>query len=334
MTQPQARSCATVAHDLDPRVLCTACRHLWPGNRCLNQRRADLTTRDLAADFTELPQRCPGFAPQARAQAPPAPTPQTEPQTDDDRAQTENNTVTAINIEKDPDMSLTVNEGSTASYTPPEAGTFPARCVKLIDLGSQAATYEGETKIARKILIGFEITDPDNRRDDGSPHIVTRRFSASLHPKAALRKFLEAWRGKPFSAAELAAFDLKVLLGQPCLLGIVHSEKGDRVYANLSSCMKLPKGFAADPGSEPLVHFDLDAPDWQVFAALSPRLAEQIAAAPEFARLSPPNTVSMAPQAPQAAPQTRAAPTAPQRAPGAPAPAGSGFDDMEDDIPF
>ena len=122
--------------------------------------------------------------------------------------------------------------------------------------------------------------------------------------------------------------------GQPCLLGIVHSEKGDRVYANLSSCMKLPKGFAADPGSEPLVHFDLDAPDWQGFAALSPRLAEQIAAAPEFARLSPPNTVSMAPQAPQAAPQTRAAPTAPQRAPGAPAPAGSGFDDMEDDIPF
>ena len=320
---------------LDDRVTCIGCRHLWPGHRCLNHRRAGLTIRDLAGDFTTLPQRCPGFAPMARAQAPPAPTPKTEPQTDLDRSQTENTNVNTTNFnEKDLDMSLTVNEGSTASYTPPEAGTFPARCVKLIDLGSQTATYEGETKIARKILIAFEITDPDNRRDDGSPHIVNKRFTASLHPKAALRKFLEAWRGKPFTPAELAAFDLKVLLGQPCLLGIVHSEKGDRVYANLSSCMKLPKGFVADPGTEPLVHFDLDAPDWQVFAALSPRLAEQIAAAPEFAWLSPPNTVSIAPQAPQAAPQTRAAPPAPQRAPAAPAPAGSGFDDMEDDIPF
>ena len=60
-----------MSDDLDDRVICTTCRHLWPGNRCTNYRAADLTTRDLAADFTVLPQRCPGHAPQARAQAPP-----------------------------------------------------------------------------------------------------------------------------------------------------------------------------------------------------------------------------------------------------------------------
>ena len=27
---------------LDDRVTCTACRHLWPGNHCLNHRAADL----------------------------------------------------------------------------------------------------------------------------------------------------------------------------------------------------------------------------------------------------------------------------------------------------
>lgn len=43
-------------------------------------------------------------------------------------------------------MSLTLSEATTAAYTPPEAGTFPARCVSLIDLGSQQTTYEGETK--------------------------------------------------------------------------------------------------------------------------------------------------------------------------------------------
>jgi len=55
---------------LDDRVTCTACRNLWPGNRCLTHRAAGLSTRDLAADFTHLMQRCPAFAPLARAQAP------------------------------------------------------------------------------------------------------------------------------------------------------------------------------------------------------------------------------------------------------------------------
>ena len=233
-------------------------------------------------------------------------------------------------------MALTVSEGATGTYTPPEAGTFPARCCALIDLGTQTATYEGETKAARKILVSFEITDSDNRRDDGSPHIVSKRFTASLHPKAGLRKFLEAWRGRPFTAEELKAFDLKTLLGIPCLLGIVHQEKGDRVYANLSSCMKLPKGFAAAPGAEPLVSFDLDAPDWQAFAGLSSRLQAQIAEAPEFAKANPPKTVQLAAagQAP-AAPAAAPAPT-PAPAPAAPSAgaAGSGFDDMDDDIPF
>ena len=221
-------------------------------------------------------------------------------------------------------MSLTVSEGASASYTPPEAGTFTARCIKLIDLGSQTSTYEGETKTARKILIAFEITDPDNRRDDGEPHIVSKRFTASLHPKAGLRKFLESWRGRPFTPEELKAFDLRALLGVSCLLGIVHQEKGDRVYANLSSCMKLPKGMPAAPGTEPLVHFDLACADWQVYAELSPRLAEQIAQSPEFQALTPPRSVAMPPPAQTKPVQTPAPATA----------AGSGFDDMDDDIPF
>jgi hypothetical protein len=122
-----------MSDDLDDRVICTACRHLWPGNRCLNHRRADLNDRDLAADFTLLPQRCPGYAPKARAQAPPMHTPAPTPKTDDDRAQTEEQL--AQPTLKDNIMALTVSEGATGTYTPPEAGTFTARCCALIDLG-------------------------------------------------------------------------------------------------------------------------------------------------------------------------------------------------------
>ena len=51
-----------IALDLDDRVVCTDCRHLKPGNRCLNHHHAALSTRDLAADFTQLRQHCNGFA--------------------------------------------------------------------------------------------------------------------------------------------------------------------------------------------------------------------------------------------------------------------------------
>lgn len=234
-------------------------------------------------------------------------------------------------------MALTVSEGATGTYSPAEAGTFSARCCALIDLGSQTSTYEGETKTARKILVSFEITDTDNRRDDGSPHIVSKRFTASLHAKAALRKFLEAWRGRPFTADELKAFDLKTLLGIPCLVGIVHQEKGDRVYANLSSCMKLPKGMAAATGTEPLVSFDLDAPDWQAFATLGSRLQQQISESPEYARADAPGHIKVGLAANHAAsPAPAPASAMPEFAPhnAAPAGAGSGFDDMPDDMPF
>ena len=314
----------------DTRVLCSDCQHLAQRKRCMNWKAAGLQAPDVAAGIKAMRQHCPGFAPLVpTAQAPP-PIPRPTPTTEARPSATEPTQPVQPNT-KETDMALTVSEGATGAYTPPEAGTFPARCCALIDLGTQTSTFEGETKAARKILVSFEITDSDNRRDDGSPHIVSKRFTASLHPKAGLRKFLEAWRGRPFTAEELKAFDLKTLLGIPCLLGIVHQEKGDRVYANLSSCMKLPKGFAAAPGAEPLVSFDLDAPDWQAFAGLSSRLQAQIAEAPEFAKANPPKAVQLV-AAVQAPAQGTTAPTAP---PSPPAGAvGSGFDDMADDVPF
>jgi hypothetical protein len=66
---PELRALATLAND-HTRVTCTTCRHLRPGNRCSNHRRAALTTRELAAEFTHLRQHCPGFA-LAMAHAPP-----------------------------------------------------------------------------------------------------------------------------------------------------------------------------------------------------------------------------------------------------------------------
>lgn len=185
-------------------------------------------------------------------------------------------------------------------------------------------------KAAHKLLMQFELTDPDNRRDDGSAHVVSKRFTASLHAKAALRGFLEAWRGRPFTADELRGFDLKTLLGVPCLLGVVHNDKDGRTYANISSVMRLPKGMQAPEGTMLLTHFDLSAPDWETFSMLPARLQEQIMLSPEYQRTQAPARVSVSGNPASPAPAPRPAPAA---AP-SPAAAGSGFDDMDDDIPF
>ncbi len=232
-------------------------------------------------------------------------------------------------------MSLFISEGSSGTYVPCPPGSYPARLCALIDLGTQSTVWEGEQKTAHKVLLKFEITDQEARQDDGSAHTISRRFTASLHVKSALRKLLEAWRGKPFTADELRQFDLKVLVGMPCMVSVIHEAKGDKLFANLASVMKLPRGFAPGIESEPLVHFDLSAPDWTVFASLSSKLQEQISASPEFAKLTPPKSVNLpAPQAP-AAPAAPARPPAPAPRPAATHPAfDSGFDDMANDVPF
>lgn len=228
---------------------------------------------------------------------------------------------------------MIVAENTTTTYAPPDAGTFVAILRGLIDLGTQSSTYEGEHKSARKITLKFEVADTENRRSDGTPHVVSKRFTASLHERAALRKFLEAWRGRPFTPEELKGFDMGKLLGVPCLLGIVHQEREGKTFAGISSCMKLPRGMAAPQASEALEHWDMSGsvpPDWTVFAALPKRLQETIEASPEFARLQPPKSVAVAPQA---APQHAVAP-APMQPHALPAGAGaSGFDDF-DEIAF
>lgn len=223
---------------------------------------------------------------------------------------------------------LLTDTGGTA-FTPCPAGSYLARCVRIVDLGTQTTDYQGETKTAHKVLLAFEVLDDETRRDDGTPFVIQKRYTASLHGKAALRKDLASWRGRDFTPQELKGFDLAAVLGKDAFISVVEQTKDGRTFANLASIMKPPKGMRAPEGTanEPLLHWDMAAPDWAVFAQLHPKLAAQIEASPEFAALQKPARVSLPAPAP-------AAPTATRRPP-PPAAAGaadSGFDDMPGDF--
>jgi len=174
-------------------------------------------------------------------------------------------------------MSLTVNAGNGGGgdFEQCPAGSFAARCYQIIDLGHQTFEWKGEAKVAPKVRITWELNEP---MQDGRPFSISREYTASIGDKANLRKDLEAWRGRPFTATELQNFSLENVLGAPCLLGVVHkpSKDGSKVYANVGSIMALPKGMACPELVNPAVKFDIGTFDQKVFDGLSSYVQKKI----------------------------------------------------------
>lgn len=189
-------------------------------------------------------------------------------------------------------------------FTPAPIGTHVARCVKIIDIGTQKGEYQGKVTIRRQCVIGWELPDelmPDGE-SAGKPFVVSKFYTASLGEKANLRKDLESWRGRSFTEAELAGFDSKNILGKPCLVTVIHTDKGKSRVASVTS---VPKGMNVPAQVNTSVYFSLDDFDPAVLESLTDGFKKMIQVSPEYQ------------QATQAKPAGRTA-----------------LADMEDDIPF
>lgn len=138
-------------------------------------------------------------------------------------------------------MPIYASAGSGTSFTPAPAGVHSAVCVDVIDMGIVESTFDGKTRKQHKIRIAWEI---DEAMEDGRRLLVQKRYTCSLHEKAALRKDLESWRGRPFTEDELRQFDLERLLGAPGMVNVVHAESGGKTYANVTSVMPLHRNMA------------------------------------------------------------------------------------------
>lgn len=167
-------------------------------------------------------------------------------------------------------MPIIASAKNTALELPP-AGTFIARCYSLMDIGTHETEWQGHKKRVRKIRLGFEL--PEERRADGEPFTISRELVNSLHVKATLRKTLESWRGRPFTAEELDHFDLAALLGAPALINIAHAERKDGTgkYASVTNVTRPMKGQVCPPAINSPIEYSIDQgrnflfqnfPDW------------------------------------------------------------------------
>lgn len=137
------------------------------------------------------------------------------------------------------------------------AGTYIARCFGLILLGT---TYDEKYKKSRtSILVQFELPteliESQDPKLNGMPRGLGRFYTLSLGEKSNLRADLEAWRKKPFTKEELDGFDLKNILGAPCMLTVTHNEKGK---AQIKAVSAIPAGTNIVPQINPTRYFDME----------------------------------------------------------------------------
>jgi hypothetical protein len=186
-------------------------------------------------------------------------------------------------------MSLMVSSPKDNFVLVPE-GTHLARCYRIVDMGTQKTTYMGKEKAVRKVQITWEIhgEDADGKKiamSDGRPLVISRKFTPSLSPKAALRAFLVSWRGKQFTEEELNGFALPNILDKWCLLTVTHEIREDKTYANVASVSGVPSSIRSMGLPEAVnecVQFDLDDPNWDVFETLGDFIRGQIMESPEY----------------------------------------------------
>lgn len=213
-------------------------------------------------------------------------------------------------------MGFVATDNGGGNFKRVPAGVHIARCYSLIDLGTQRTEGQYGAKMQHKIRIGWELFGEDEAGQPltvdvegrSMPMTIAKSYTLSLHEKSSLRKDLAAWRGKDFTEEEAKAFDVSKLIGAYCMVNVTTSETGGKTYSNVTGITPIP-GALRNAKPAPVhdnVQFDLDKPDLKVLASFHEKLQDAIKRSPEWL----------------------------MHAKQQPATAGSGFDDMDGDIPF
>jgi hypothetical protein len=158
-------------------------------------------------------------------------------------------------------MSLSAVKGSESeSFENPEAGSYPARCIQVIELGTFPNDHPDAKPGAKKTMmkIVWELSEP---MSDGRPFTVNQDYTVSLGKNSNLYKMLVAWRGRAFTAEELEGFNMQNILDKPCLISVVlkpSKKDPNKVYANVGGVLPLAKGMTVIERVNDLVFFEIE----------------------------------------------------------------------------
>ena len=121
--------------------------------------------------------------------------------------------------------SIIANGGNdTPSYPTVSVGVHKARCVRVIDLGTQQNDYQWQISWKRHVMLIWEV--PSETDNKGEPLTISKFYTLSLNEKANLANDLVSWRGRPFTETEKKAFDISKVAGKPCSINVILNQNG------------------------------------------------------------------------------------------------------------
>ena len=143
-------------------------------------------------------------------------------------------------------MTLTPPKKTQFEVVP--AGNHVARLYEIIHIGTILTVGQYGEKMQDKIRLTFELCNEKKEFKAGEgekPFSISREFTYSFHSKGLLRPFVDGMTGTKMRDDEFP--DLEALLGEACLLNVVHDTKGDATYANIQNASPLARGMDAPP---------------------------------------------------------------------------------------
>lgn len=176
-----------------------------------------------------------------------------------------------------------MNLNKKPKYENPPVGSHVARCIQVVDLGSQPHVNPKtkESWLQRDVRITWEL--PLEPMEDGRPHTTWGVYKQSFFGNSKLLALLEGWRGKKFDDDAKNNFDASKLVGAACRLTLV--ENGD--YVNVAGASPLGKGETCPPQINDGICFSLEESEFSpaTLSKLHEKTQEKIKSSPEYKQL-------------------------------------------------
>lgn len=189
-------------------------------------------------------------------------------------------------------MAITATNKGGSGYEPVAAGTYAARCIQMIHIGTVEELIQGTLKKLNKVRITWELPTElkvFNEEKGLQPCVISKEFTLSMNEKATLRKFLASWRTVDFTDKEAESFDITALLGKPCMLAVVHkTSKSGNVYAEISSVSALVKGMNMPDQINPSVELSYENWNTTIFDALPDFIKDKMRKSDEYNSMTHP----------------------------------------------
>lgn len=187
---------------------------------------------------------------------------------------------------------ITGKRGSTREPVP--AGTYPARCYKIIHFGT--AYDERLQKMINKIRLDWELPTEMkvfNPEIGEQPLSISKDYTLSMNEKSNLCRDLESWRGQKFTDEDAEMFDISSVLGADCMINVAHkvSNSSGNTYAYIASVSPMPKGMECPDAINPVFIWDYDENfDDSVLANMHDFFQGKIKSSAEYqAKMDPPD---------------------------------------------